>query len=189
MPRKPRILMIIGDAAEELEVFYPYYRFKEEGFEIHVAAPSVKSVNTVIHESVPEWDTYIEKPGRAFLWVDRALEEVDPKEYDVVYIPGGRLPEYIRLYPEVEKIIKHFSESNKIIAVMCHGPLVLAAYGVLKGRKVTGYRGIKHDIENAGGTFVDADVVVDGNIVSGKTWRELPKFMRELIKVIKEKVK
>ncbi|MCD6488146.1 MAG: DJ-1/PfpI family protein [Desulfurococcales archaeon] len=183
----PRILMIIGDGAEELEVFYPYYRFKEEGFTVHTAAPSKKEVHTVIHERVPDWDTYIEKPGRIFPWVDKVLDEVDPSEYDVVYIPGGRLPEYIRLYPKVGEILRHFMENNKIIVAVCHGGQVLAAYGLLKGKKVTGYIGIKHEVENSGAKFIDTDVVVDGNIVTGKTWRELPSIMKEVIRVIKER--
>jgi len=186
MARSPRVLIIIGDGAEELEVFYPYYRLKEEGFEVHVAAPSKKNVHTVIHERVPDWDTYVEKPGRTFLWVDKALSEVNPADYDAVYIPGGRLPEYIRLYPEIEKILKHFAVNNKIIAAICHGPQVLAAYGLIKGKKVTGYKGIKPEIEHAGGIFIDKDVVVDGNIITGKTWRELPEFMREFIKLLKK---
>ncbi|MEB3851479.1 MAG: DJ-1/PfpI family protein, partial [Desulfurococcales archaeon] len=97
---RPRILILGGDAAEALEILYPYFSLLEEGWEVHVAAPKKgEKFHTVVHDFEPGWDTYTEKPG--YLWqADKKLDEVDPSEYDGLVIPGGRLPEYIRLYPK-----------------------------------------------------------------------------------------
>ena len=183
--RRPKVLIIAGDAADELELFYPYYRLREEGFEVDVAAPSKRDVHTVVHERVPGWDTYVEKPGREFRWVSKALSEVNPAEYDAVYIPGGRMPEHVRLHPDTARILKHFAEAGKIIAAICHGTQVLASLGLLRGKRATGTVLIKPEVEIAGGTFVDENVVVDGNTITGKTWRELPDFMREFMKALR----
>lgn len=181
-----KVLIIAGDGVEAQEIFYPYYRLKEEGFEIAVAAPSKKeALFTVVHDFEPGWETYTEKPGYRFLWVDHAFKDVKPEEFDGLVIPGGRAPEYIRTYPELEGIVRHFFEANKPVAAICHGPLVLTAYGLLKGRKATSYVAVKPDVERAGAEYVDAEVVVDGNLVTSRAWPDLPAFMREFIKLLK----
>ncbi|MGC9104596.1 MAG: DJ-1/PfpI family protein [Candidatus Methanodesulfokora sp.] len=181
-----KILIIAGDGVEAQEIFYPYYRLKEAGYDADVAAPSKKDVIfTVVHDFEPGWETYSEKPGYRFPWVAKAFKEVKPEEYDGLVIPGGRAPEFIRTYPELEKIVKHFFERNKPVAAICHGPLVLAAYGLLKGRKATSYIAVKPDVETAGAKYVDAEVVVDGNLVTSRAWPDLPAFMREFLKLLK----
>ena len=181
-----KVLIIAGDGVEAQEIFYPYYRLKEEGFEVHVAAPTKKDfLFTVVHDFEPGWETYSEKLGYRFPWVDLAFKDVKPEEYDGLVIPGGRAPEFIRTYPELEKIVKHFFEANKPVAAICHGPLVLTAYGLLKGRKATSYIAVKPDVEAAGATYVDEEVVVDGNLVTSRAWPDLPAFMREFIKLLK----
>ncbi len=117
-----KVLIVAGDAVEAQELFYPYYRLKEEGFDVKVAAPSKKELFTVVHDFEPGWETYTEKPGYRFGWVDMAFKDMKAEEYDALYIPGGRAPEYIRTYPELESIVRHFAESNKPIAAICHGP-------------------------------------------------------------------
>ncbi|PUA32731.1 MAG: peptidase [Candidatus Terraquivivens tikiterensis] len=181
-----RVLMVIGDAAEAQETFYPYWRLKEEGFEVHVAAPSKKVVFTVVHDFEPGWETYTEKPGYRFGWVDMAFKDVDPTKYDGLYITGGRAPEYIRTYPELQKIVKHFFDTNKPVAAICHGPLIITAYGLAKGRKMTAYGVLKADVEGAGATYLDQEVVVDGNLITSRAWPDLPAIMREFIKKLKK---
>jgi protease I len=180
-----KVLILAGDAVEAQEIFYPYYRLKEEGFEVHVAAPKRDALYTVIHDFEPGWTTYSEKPGYRFIWIDKTFKEVDPKEYDGLLIPGGRAPEYIRLNEEVEQIVKHFFETNKPVAAICHGVLLLTYLGVVKGRKMTGYIAVKPDIEAAGAKYLDEEVVVDGNLVTSRAWPDLPAFMKKFIELLK----
>ncbi|MHA1617480.1 MAG: DJ-1/PfpI family protein [Candidatus Njordarchaeales archaeon] len=183
------VLILAGDMAEALEIFYPYFRLREEGFTVHVAAPTKKPIQTVVHDREPGYETYTEKPGYRFIWVDKAFSEVNPEEYDGLIIPGGRAPEYIRNYPEIRKILEHFFNTNKPVGALCHGLLVLNAYGFLKGRKVTSTIGAKMDLIVGGAEWVDAEVVIDGNLVTSRTWRDLHAFMREFIKKLKEWLK
>ncbi len=181
-----KVLIVAGDAVEALEIFYPYYRLKEEGFEVHVAAPSKKELNTVVHDFEEGWETYTEKKGYIFRWVDLTFAEVKPEDYDGLYIPGGRAPEYIRTYPELEKIVKHFFEANKPVAAICHGPQILAAYGLLKEKRATCYLAVKPDLISCGAEYKDEEVVVDGNLVTSRAWPDLPALMREFIKLLKK---
>ncbi len=113
MPAK--ILIVTGDAAESLEVLYPYQRLREEGYEVHIAAPTRKTLRFVVHDFEPGYDTYTEKPG--YTWpADLAFAEVDPGEYAALVIPGGRAPEYLRNDPELRKILKAFFDSDRPVA-------------------------------------------------------------------------
>ena len=182
-----KVLIAVGDAVEAQEIFYPYYRLKEEGFDVKVAAPSKKPLFTVVHDFEPGIETYTEKPGYRFGWVDLPFEEVKPEDYDGLIIPGGRAPEYIRTSPYFPRIVKHFFEKNKPVAAICHGPLVLTAYGLVKGRKLTAYGVLKADMERSGGTFLDQEVVVDGNLVTSRAWPDLPAFMREFMNLLRKR--
>ena len=189
MARTPRILIIGGDAAEALEILYPYFSLLEEGWTVHVAAPKRKKFHTVVHDFEPGWDTYTEKPG--YLWTaDLSFDDVNPEEYDGLVIPGGRLPEYIRLYPKVLEIVRHFMEAGKPVAAICHAPLVLlaAAPEKLKGRKMTSYIAVKPDVVNAGADWQDKEVVVDGNLVTSRAWPDNPAWMREFKRLVREYV-
>lgn len=180
-----KVLIVAGDAVEAQELFYPYWRLKEEGFEVHVAAPSKKTLMTVVHDFEPGWETYTEKPGYRFGWVDKEFKEVDPGEYDGLLIPGGRAPEYIRLSQDLERIVRHFFEANKPVAAICHGPLLLTAYKLVSGRKMTSYIAVSPDIKAQGAEWVDQEVVVDGNLVTARAWPDLPSWMKEFIKLLK----
>lgn len=184
-----KVLIIAGDAVEALEIFYPYYRLKEEGFEVDVAAPSKKDLRTVVHDFEPGWETYSEKPGYLFKWVTKTLAEVKPEEYDGLVIPGGRMPEYVRVVAseDVKRIVRHFFEHNKPVAAICHAPLILAVAGVIKGKRMTSYIAVKPEVENNGGIWVDQEVVVDGNLVTARAWPDNPAWMREFIKLLKSR--
>ncbi len=182
-----KVLIVVGDAVEAQELFYPYYRLKEEGINVDVAAPSRKTIFTVVHDFEPNIETYTEKTGYRFTWVNLTFEEVKPEEYDGLIIPGGRAPEYIRTNPNLKKIVEHFFDENKPVAAICHGPLVLTAYGLVEGRRLTAYNVLKADVEGCGGIFLDQEVVVDGNLVTSRAWPDLPAFMKEFIKLLKKR--
>ncbi len=187
--RKPKILILGGDAAEALEILYPYFSLLEEGWVVHIAAPKKDTIHTVVHDFEPGWDTYTEKLG--YLWkADLTFEEVKPEEYDGLVIPGGRLPEYIRLNPSVVEIVNHFLTTGKPVAAICHAPLVLlaAAPEKLKGKRMTSYIAVKPDVINAGAIWVDQEVVVDGNLVTSRAWPDNPAWMREFKRLVRERM-
>ncbi|MFI6167608.1 DJ-1/PfpI family protein [Nocardia sp. NPDC051052] len=178
-----RILLITGDAAEDLEVMYPYQRLLEEGHEVHIAAPAVKQLQFVVHDFVDGFDTYTEKLGHSWP-ADVAFADVDPATYDALVVPGGRAPEYLRNNRDCQRLARHFAEAGKPIAALCHGPLILAAAGVLVGRSCSAYPALAPDIEAAGAKFVDSEAYVDENIVTGRAWPDHPAWMREFRRVL-----
>jgi protease I len=182
----PKVLMLAGDAAESLEVMYPYQRLLEEGYEVDIAGPSEKKLQFVVHDFVDDFDTYTEKPG--YTWeADLAFSDVDPSEYVALVVPGGRAPEYIRNDPDAQRIIRHFFEDDeRPVAQLCHAGLALAATGVLDGRRTAAYPALQPDIEVAGAEFVDEAAVVDGHMVSARAWPDHPEWMREFMKVLRQ---
>lgn len=180
-----KVLIAAGDAVEAQELFYCFWRLKEAGVEVKVAAPKKKVLFTVVHDFEPDWETYTEKPGYRFAWVDVAYGEVKPEEFDGLVIPGGRGPEYMRLDPNLERIVKHFFEASKPVAAICHGVLAITAFGLAKGRRMTCYKAVAPDLKQAGADYVDEEVVVDGNLVTSRAWPDLPAFMREFLKLLK----
>ena len=179
----PKILILTGDAAETLEVFYPYQRLREEGYEVQIASPTKKKLQFVVHDFVDGFDTYTEKLGHT--WEsDLAFADVDPSEYVACVIPGGRAPEYIRNDEDCKRIVQAFFSDERPVAQLCHGPLVSAAAGVLQGRTTAAYPALAPDISVAGATFQDGEAVVDGHLVSGRAWPDHPAWMREFMKVL-----
>src|SRR5213596_1234734 len=182
----PKILLVAGDAAESLEVLYPYQRLQEEGYDVQIAAPSKKKLHFVVHDFEPGYDTYTEKPG--YSWdADLAFKDVKPDDYVALVIPGGRAPEYIRNDADLQKIIRHFFQQEKPVAQLCHAPLALAAAGVLKGRKSAAYPALAPDVAAAGAEFVDSGAVVDGQMVSARAWPDHPIWMRAFVRLLKQK--
>ncbi len=182
----PKILILTGDAAESLEVMYPYQRLREEGYDVRIAAPSKKKLHFVVHDFEPGFDTYTEKPG--YSWdADLAFKDVNPTDYAAVVIPGGRAPEYIRNDADCKRIIQGFFKEQKPVAQICHAGLALAAAGVLKGRKTSAYPAIEPDIRAAGADFVNSEAAIDGVMVSARAWPDHPAWMREFIKILKAK--
>ncbi|MCX4969719.1 DJ-1/PfpI family protein [Streptomyces sp. NBC_00654] len=179
-----KILLVTGDAAESLEVLYPYQRLREEGYEVDIAAPERKTLRFVVHDFEPGFDTYTEKPG--YTWpADLAFSEVDPGAYAALVIPGGRAPEYLRNNAELRKIVSAFLDGDRPVAQICHGPLITAATGGLSGRRVTAYPALEPDMQTAGATFQDAEAVVDGTLVSSRAWPDHSAWMREFLKVLR----
>jgi protease I len=182
----PKVLMLTGDAAESLEVFYPYQRLLEEGYEVHIAAPSKKKLQFVVHDFVEGFDTYTEKLG--YTWdADLAFADVDPSDYVALVLPGGRAPEYIRNDSACRRIVEHFFHEDKPVAQLCHAGLILAAAGVLQGRRTAAYPALKPDVVASGAEFVDDAAVVDGVMVSGRAWPDHPSWMRAFLEILRTK--
>lgn len=187
----PTILLLTGDAGEAQEIYYAKYRLEEEGWTVHIAAPSKEKGGTtppvflsVVHDFEPGFDTYTEKPGYR-VQADLAMEAVDPARYDGLVLPGGRAPEYLRNRPAAVAITRHFVESGKPIAANCHGPLLVIAAGGASGRTLTAYPELEPDVRAAGAEFVNREVVVDGPLVSVRGWPDNGPWMREFVRVMK----
>ena len=163
------ILILTGEGFEDLELFYPLHRLMEEGFKVSVASNKKSLVG---------------KHGYS-INVDLLLEEVNPENFDALVLPGGKGPERIRIYEKAVEIVKHFFEKGKPVAAICHGPQLLISAGVLKGRKLTSYIGIRDDVKVAGGLWEDKEVVVDGNLVTSRHPGDLYAWMREFVKFLK----
>ena len=182
----PAVLILTGDAGESLEVMYPYQRLLEEGYDVHIAAPSKKKLQFVVHDFVPEFDTYTEKPG--YTWeADLAFADVDPANYVALIVPGGRAPEYIRNDPDVQRIVRAFFDNERPVAQLCHAPLVLGKAGVLNGKRTAAYPALEPDVQAAGGQFVDGGAVIDGMMVSARAWPDHPSWMREFMRILRDK--
>jgi len=151
---------------------------------VHIGAPAKKVLNSVIHDFEPGWDTYVEKPGYR-IPADIAFADTEPEHYDAIILSGGRAPEYLRNDPQLQKIVRHFVARKKPIAALCHGSLILAAVDALRGCTVATYEALAPDIERAGGKFKNTEVVVEGNLVTSRTWMDLPFFMREFLKLLR----
>jgi protease I len=178
-----KILMVTGDAAEALEVMYPLQRCQEAGHDITVAAPKKKRIQTVVHDFEETMQTYTEKLGYG-VEADAAFGDVDPSRYDALILPGGRACEWIRAERGCLSLVKHFFDKDKPVAAICHAAQVLTAAGVCQGRTMTAYPVLKADVEIAGGTFKDQEVVVDGKLVTSRAWPDHPAFMREFLKLV-----
>ncbi len=172
------ILIITGDAGESYECLYARHRLLEAGLEPRIAAPSRRRLHLVIHDFEPGWDTYVERPGYG-AESDLTLDEVRVDDYRAVLVLGGRAPEYLRHSPRVLEIVRAFDAQEKWIFGICHGVQILAAAGIIGGKRVTAYEHCRWEIEAAGATYVTADQAVrDGRIVTGQTWQSHPEFYR-----------
>jgi len=179
-----RILILTGDAGESQEIYYAKYRLEEEGWQVHIAAPQKRVFLSVVHDFEPGFDTYTEKPGYR-VEADLGIDEVAPASYDALVLPGGRAPEYLRNKPRAVAITRHFVETGKPIAANCHGPLLVAAAGGVKGKTLTCFPDLEPDMRVLGAEFVNRDVVVDGALVTVRGWPDNGPWMREFVKLMK----
>jgi protease I len=179
-----RILLAIGDAAEVLDTFYPYFRLAEEGYQVHVAGPAKRAYHLVLHERPDGWDITEERPGYKMA-ADVAFKDVDPDGYAGLVITGGRAPEYLRYDPDLIRITRAFFAADKPVASVCHGIEIVAAADVIRGREVTTVAKCRYDAEFSGGRYVDRAVVVSGNLVTARTWHDNPAWMREFVRLLR----
>jgi protease I len=179
-----KVLLVIGDAAEVLDTFYPLFRLREEGYEVAVAGPARRTYHLVMHDTHPDWDITVESPGYK-LAADVAFADVRADDCAGMVISGGRAPEYLRYDADLLRLVKALFARNAPVASVCHGIEVLAAAGVLKGRTATTVAKCKLDIESFGGTYVNQEVAVCGNLVTARTWHDNPAFLREYLRLLR----
>lgn len=180
-----KVLLVIGDAAEVFDTLYPLHRIREDGYQVLVAGPEKRIYHLVQHDTHPEWDITIESPGYK-LAADIAFRDIKPEEYAGIFLSGGRAPEYIRYDKDLLSAVRYFCEKKIPIASVCHGIEILATADVIKGKTVTTVKKCRFDAEVCGATYVDKEVVVDGNIVTARTWHDNWIFLREFMKMLNQ---
>jgi len=177
-----KILMLVGDFVEDYEVMVPFQALQMVGHTVHAVCPGKRqgqSVRTAVHDFEGD-QTYTEKLGH-FFPLNKTFKEAREKDYDAVYVAGGRGPEYIRIYPAVISLMRDFHKSGKPIFSICHGIQVLAAAEIIDGRKVAALHYCEPEVRLARGIYVDVPpegATRDGNLVTAKGWPGLAAFMR-----------
>jgi protease I len=189
---KKSILMLVGDYVEDYEVMVPFQALLMVGHTVHAVCPGKKSgefVRTAIHDFEGD-QTYSEKRGHNFS-LNATFDQIKAEDYDALVLPGGRAPEYIRLNPRVLEIVRHFDKAKKPIAAVCHAAQILAAAGVLKGRKCSAYPAVGPDVTSAGGSYADigiSEAIVDGNLVTAPAWPAHPAWLAKFLGVLGTKI-
>ncbi|WXG46961.1 MAG: type 1 glutamine amidotransferase domain-containing protein [Candidatus Atabeyarchaeum deiterrae] len=171
-----RAVILTADKFEDMELFFPYFRLIEEGVGVDIAAPTKGE---------------IEGENGYRLNVNMTFDDINPDDYDILLLPGGSpvgAPTTVRKSPKAQAIAKAFFAKHKPVCAICHGPYTLISAGLLKGRKATGFwgDGVPDEIKKAGAEYVDAEVVVDGNLVTSRYPMDLPAYMREMMKLIRK---
>jgi archaeal arginyl aminopeptidase len=174
VPKGLRALILTADKFEDMELFFPYFRLLEEGFEVDIAGPK---------------KGHIEGEHGYGAEVEKTFDDVHPDDYDLLLIPGGSpdgAPSVVRKDVRAQAIARAFFKADKPVSSICHGPWTLASAGLVKGRRLTSFwhDGVPEDIKKAGGTYEDKEVVVDGNLVTSRYPGDLPAFMRETMRMV-----
>ncbi|MTJ84324.1 MAG: DJ-1/PfpI family protein [Telmatospirillum sp.] len=183
-----RILMVVGDYAEDYETMVPFQALRMVGHHVDAVCPGKpagQTVRTAIHDFEGD-QPYSEKPGHNFT-LTADFSGIDVASYDALVVPGGRAPEYLRLDHKVLSVVRHFADARKPIAAICHGPQLLAAAGVLSGRKVSAYPACAPEVALAGGDY--AEIAVDsaitaGNLVTAPAWPAPPAWLAQFLAVL-----
>lgn len=183
-----KILMICGDYCEDYETMVPFQTLLAVGHTVHAVCPDKKAgdqIKTAIHDFEGA-QTYSEKPGHHFT-LNASFADVAAQDYDALVIPGGRGPEYLRTYPAVVALVKHFFDTGKPVAAICHGAQLLAGADVLQGRTCSAYPACRYEVERAGGTY--ADIAIDGaftegNLVTAPAWPAHPAWMAQFLALL-----
>ena len=164
------ILAFLDDDYEDLELWYPKLRLEEAGYTTRMAAPEIK--------------TYRGKHGYPAK-ADLLIADARTMDFDGLYLAGGWMPDRLRRDPKVLQLVRDSFEQGKMVAFICHGGSIAVSAKIIQGRRVTGSLGIKDDLENAGGRWMDGAVVVDGNLISSRTPKDLPMFVLAMTKFLR----
>lgn len=170
MKKEQKIISLIYGEFEDLELWYPILRLREEGHIVHIVGEKKN-------------EKYIGKYGVP-AESDFSFDEINSKDYDAILVPGGWAPDKLRRFPEVLKMVREMNEDNKVIGQICHAGWVLISADILNGKVVTSTPGIKDDMENAGAKWVNKPVIVDGNLVSSRQPKDLPEYMKAFIETL-----
>lgn len=187
-----KILMIAGDFVEDYEIMVPFQALLAVGHKVDAVCPDKQAgekVATAIHDFEGH-QTYTEKPGHHFT-LNASFAEVKAEEYDALVVPGGRAPEYLRLNQQVLDVVRHFFAANKPVAAICHGAQLLAAAGVLEGRKCSAYPACGPEVTLAKGTYANIPVdaaVTEGNLVTAPAWPAHPAWLAQFLALLGTKI-
>lgn len=189
-----KILMLVGDFVEDYEAMVPFQILTMVGHIVHTICPNKKAgdtVKTAVHDFIGD-QTYVELTGHRFA-INTDFDLVKAEGYDALVIPGGRAPEYLRLNSKVLSIAKHFMDTNKPIAAICHGPQILAAANLLTGKNMISYPAVGPECKIAGANFGEVspaadNAITDGNLVTAPAWPAHPAWMRQFLKVLGSKI-
>jgi protease I len=189
-----KILMIVGDFVEDYEAMVPYQMLVMVGHEVHTVCPDKKKgdfVKTAVHDFEGD-QTYTERPGHRFI-INANFDEIKEDDFDALVVPGGRAPEYLRLNERVLQIVRHFFDTDKPVAAICHGPQILVAADVVSGRSLTAYPTVKSELIQAGAFWIEpasdaANALVDGNLVTSPAWPGHSNWMRKFLEVLGSKI-
>jgi protease I len=187
-----KILMLVGDFAEDYEVMVPFQALRAVGHTVHAVCPGKRAgdrIRTAIHDFEGD-QTYSEKRGHDFT-LNATFDEARPESYDALVIAGGRAPEYLRLNEKVLSVVRHFFQEAKPVAAICHGAQILTAAGVVEGRKVSAYPAVGPEVKLAGGQYADIPIdgaVVDGNLVTAPAWPAHPAWLAKFFEVLGTRV-
>jgi protease I len=183
-----RILMLVGDYAEDYEVMVPFQALIAVGHTVHAVCPGRKKgekIRTAIHDFEGD-QTYSEKRGHDFT-LNQSFDEARPEEYEGLLVSGGRAPEYLRLDEKLLAVVRHFFQQGKPVAAICHGAQILCAAGVIRGRKVSAYPAVGPEVKLAGAEYADVPMdqaVTDGNLVTAPAWPAHPAWIAQFLKVL-----
>ncbi|MFW6764397.1 DJ-1/PfpI family protein [Acinetobacter pittii] len=187
-----KILMLVGDYAEDYETMVPFQFLTGLGYTVHAVCPNKKNgdhIATAIHDFEGE-QTYSEKRGHNFA-INYDFDAVNTEDYVGLVIPGGRAPEYLRMNDRVIEIVREFDRVKKPIAAVCHGAQLLAAADILQGRLCSAYPACAAEVKLAGGQYADiavTDAVTDGHLVTAPAWPAHPAWLAQFVKVLGAKI-
>jgi protease I len=167
-----RAAILVEQMYQEMELWYPLYRLREAGCQVTLVGPE-------------EGKTYASKLGYPAK-SDAAARDVSADDFDLLIIPGGYAPDHMRRCEDMVRLTRTMAEQGKPVAAICHGPWMLCSTPALKGRKATCFFAIKDDVINAGGKYVDAEVVRDGNLITSRKPDDLPAFMQAVLAAARE---
>ena len=162
-----RVAILAENNYQDLELWYSLLRMREAGAEVKVIGTGSAA-------------TYTSKHGYP-VTVDAAADDVEAADFDAVIVPGGYAPDLLRRYGAILKLVREAHQQGKVVGAICHAGWVLISAGILKGRQVTCVSAIKDDVINAGATYLDQEVVQDGNIITSRVPTDLPAFCRAII--------
>ncbi|WP_310631901.1 MULTISPECIES: DJ-1/PfpI family protein [unclassified Paraburkholderia] len=183
-----RILILAGDFVEDYELMVPFQALAAVGHSVSVVAPD-KRVGDVIRTAIHDFEgdqTYTEKRGHNFT-LNADFASINPAQFDALLIPGGRAPEYLRLNETVIGWVRHFAETNKPIAAVCHGAQLLAAAGVIEGRRISAYPACAPEVKLAGAQYVALDwpdAITDANFVTAPAWTSHANWLAQFLALL-----
>lgn len=167
MSVKKRIAVLVEREYEDLELWYPYLRLVEAGYDVAIVGPEA-------NKEYPSKHGYMIKSCIG-------MAEAKDQKWDGIVIPGGWAPDRLRIYPEMVELVRKTNERNGVVAAICHGPSLLVSADIVRDKKATSYVAIKDDLVHAGAKWSDAEVVTDGNLITSRTPRDLVPFTKAIL--------